>query len=368
MSALAVHPQPPNSQPDLYIRLKKRPSAIISFRMSQCVQLGECMGKSLLTEISIIICTRNRAHALGPMLDALKKVQTERSWELLLIDNASTDNTRDVLDGGIADFDNARVETVTAVGLGSARDAAWRLASGKIVLFTDDDCYVAPDIVDAALQVFEKHPDIGFMGGRILLHDPDDYPVTIDERDQAIEIAPYRFAPPGTLQGANFSFRRSSLDAIGGIDTMLGAGTAFPCEDIDAVAACMWEGIAGRFDPTVVVRHHHGRKEADFPALMQSYDRGRGAYYAKYIAHPASRSAYLSEWMADTFSRLHRAKLATFWREAKSGAHYLFSSAKWLTLILWVPLTAFVWLGLGSSIIANKLLMVAQRSKGEPTC
>lgn len=308
-----------------------------------------------MTELTIAICTRNRAQSLDGMLAALREVRTERSWELLLIDNGSTDETRLILDDAAGGFPDARVETVTAIGLGSARDAAWRMAKGEIVLFTDDDCYVAPDLVDATLAAFEAHPKTGIMGGRILLHDPDDYPVTIDVRAEPLSIEPYSFAPPGTLQGANFAFRRSALEAIDGIDTMLGAGTPFPCEDIDAVAACLWAGIPGRFEPTMMVRHHHGRKERDLPALMESYDRGRGAYYVKYLLRSDSRGTYLSGWLRATFFDLHSGKMLTLRRELRSGARYLRSRRAWPALVAGFVPAWLTYAALTLAVVANKL-------------
>lgn len=301
------------------------------------------------------------------MLDSLRGVVTSRPWELLLIDNASTDDTRAILDAAADDFPCARVETVAAIGLGAARDAAWRMASGGIILFTDDDCYVAPDIVDATLAAFESHPDVGLMGGRILLHDPDDYPVTIDERTEAEAIEPRRFAPPGTLQGANFAFRRSALERIGGIDAMFGAGTPFPCEDIDAVAACLWAGIPGRFDPAIVVRHHHGRKEADYPALMRSYDLGRGAYYAKYLLRGDSRGAYLTGWLRGTFRNIHRGNLATFRRELGSAARYLGARRAFGFLTVAAPVAIMLYLALYASVVGNKAANILLRRRNKAT-
>lgn len=297
------------------------------------------------------------------MLAALKQIRTKQSWELLLIDNASTDETRPILDSATADFPDARVETVIAIGLGSARDAAWRMAKGKIVLFTDDDCYVASNIVDTTLAAFEAYPNTGLIGGRILLHDPDDYPVTIDERTEPVSIVPRTFAPPGTLQGANFAFRRTSLESIGGIDKMLGAGTPFPCEDIDAVAACLWASIPCRFEPTMVVRHHHGRKEKDYPSLMESYDRGRGAYYAKYLLRGDSRGAYLSGWLKATFGDLHRGKLRTLRRELQSAARYLRARGAWVTLIIGFLPAVLAYLALALAVIGNKLIIAVVRGQ-----
>lgn len=317
-----------------------------------------------MKQVSIVICTRNRAPALDPMVAALGALRSEHPYEILLVDNASTDDTPERLDQAAARLPQVRTLRVDRIGLGAARDAAWRAAEGQIVLFTDDDCYVAPDLIDATVAVFERHPEIGFAGGRILLHDPSDYPVTIDERDVAVDIAPSRFTPPGVLQGANMAFRRSTLEAVGGFDTAFGAGTPFPCEDIDTVAACVWAGIGGRFDPTMVVRHHHGRKAKDYPALMQSYDRGRGAYFAKYILRPDSRAAYLRGWIAGNFRHLHRGNLGTLRRELASARAYLRHRRAWGALAIGVPVAATVYAALLGAVVANKMRSVVTGGDG----
>lgn len=300
-----------------------------------------------MVAVSIVICTRNRATKLGPMLDALGRVRSALSWEVLLIDNASTDNTREVLAQAVAENPNCRSETVSRIGLGAARDAAWRMARGEIILFTDDDCYVEPDVIDAVAEAFRKYPDAGVIGGRIMLHDPSDYPVTIDESTEERVIAPHRYVPAGALQGANLSFRRETLEAIGGIDLQLGAGTAFPCEDIAAVADGVWAGYSARFDPTIVVRHHHGRKAADLPDIMASYNAGRGAYYARFLLRKDSRIAYLKGWYGSVRGSLTVQRLGKIPGEFISALRY-FSKRKafgaWLALLLFAPPTyAFLW-------------------------
>ena len=169
---------------------------------------------------------------------------------------------------------------------------------------------MAEDYVDAVLAAFDGRPDVGVLGGRILLFDPDDARVTIDERDHPAEIAPRSFVEAGAVKGANLSFRREALQAIGGFDPELGAGTPFPCEDIDAVASVLWAGYRGRYDPRPVVLHHHRRREPDVPRLRAGYDRGRGAYYAKFLLRPDCRRAYAAGW-------LQRDPHASEWRGAR---------------------------------------------------
>lgn len=284
------------------------------------------------------------------MFEALRAIRSRHPWELLLIDNNSTDDTLAVLEQGIADIPNARIETVKAIGLGAARDAAWRIAKGETILFTDDDCYPAPDIVDGAVAVFEKHPEIGFCGGRILLHDPNDCRVTIDERDTPEMFAPYTFASAGMMHGANMAFRRCVLEKTGGFDPMFGAGTMFPCEDIDAMAAALWAGFPGRFDPSFSVRHHHGRTLADVPSLKASYDSGRGAYYAKFLLRKDTRTAYLAGWYKLMIADVSRNALRKLRREMQSASRYLRARGKSGYILIAAPLGLVTCLLLAAAI------------------
>lgn len=254
-------------------------------------------------DLSIVICTRNRANQLRQALAAIERVQTQRDWEAVIVDNGSTDETAAVIGEMAKRCHRIRYVFEAEPGLGAARDTGWRAAAGTILSFTDDDCYVATDYVDAVCQAFTERDDAGFIGGKISLFDPSDAPVTIDLRQEPVVIPPRIFVPTGALQGANISYRRSTLERIGGFDRRLGAGTPYPCEDIDAVAAAVWAGIGGAYDPRPTVAHHHGRKQEDVCKLNASYDAGRGAYYMKYLGRPDSREVYLQNWSRQSFGK-----------------------------------------------------------------
>jgi len=284
-------------------------------------------------DLSIVICTRNRAGQLRGTLDSLLAMKTALSWEAILVDNASTDGTADVIRGASAAEPRIRYFREDRIGLGAARDRGWREAGAELLSFTDDDCYVAEDYVDAVVAAFRDRPEVGVLGGRILLFDPDDARVTIDERDYPVEIAPRSFVVAGAVKGANLSFRRAALQAIGGFDPELGAGTPFPCEDIDAVAAVLWAGFGGRYDPRPLVHHHHRRRLPDVPRLRAGYDRGRGAYYAKFLLRPDCRRAYAAGWLRETRMNLNGAGLVRLFRELRSAAAYLRSRRKIVPLV-----------------------------------
>lgn len=302
-------------------------------------------------ELSIVIGTRNRAAALAETLRALALIRSKYAFEIVLVDNASTDATAEVIRQ--ADDGGGRLRYVFEgdPGLGAAHDTGWRAARGRIIAFTDDDCYPDPTYADAVVEAFQRRPEAGCIGGRILLHDPDDLPVTIDLREAPVRYAPREFVGAGSLHGANLSFRRSALEASGGVDRFIGTGTAFQFEDIDCVAAVIWLGMPAWFDPAPVVRHHHRRRGQEaLHRLFLGYDHGRGAYYAKYILRPDSRAAYLRAWWGITSGYWTRHGLVRFGRELRAFLAYLRFRKAYLALAASVPLGALCYAGFAALI------------------
>ena len=175
-----------------------------------------------LLRVSLVICTCNRAEHLRQALATLDAVSASVGWEVILVDNGSTDGTASVIQEAVSR--NPRIVPLfeAAIGLGHARQTGWRHARGEIISFTDDDCYPQRDFIDAVCAVFDENDALGFVGGRILLFDPDDIALTIDTREEAVIIDHPRFIPAGELQGANLSVRRSVLSSLGGFDRPFG--------------------------------------------------------------------------------------------------------------------------------------------------
>src|SRR5262245_29963273 len=164
-----------------------------------------------------------------------------------------------------------------------------------------------------------------------------------------VEMPPRSFVLAGALKGANLSFRREALQAIGGFDPALGAGTPFPCEDVDAVAGVLWAGFSGRFDPRPTVQHHHRRRLPGVSRLPAGYARGRGAYYAKFLLRPECRSIYMIGWLNEVRGNLDGASPGRLFRELRAGAAYLLSRGKIVPLIAWIaPALAL----LGTTVLA----------------
>jgi GT2 family glycosyltransferase len=269
--------------------------------------------------LSLIVCTRNRSEKLEAFFDAMGRMRARASWQLVMVDNGSTDDTRSRLSAVTRRLD-ARVTIVSEPrqGLGRARNAGVRRARGALLAFTDDDCYPAVDYIDRIVDAFAD-PTRDYIGGRILLYDADDHPITIRVDSIPIPIPPQSVVPTGLVQGANMAFRREVLDRIGGFDAALGPGTPFCNDDVDAVARASAAGFTGSYVPEPVVYHHHGRRDsADVAALWRTYDRGRGAYYAKCILDLPMRQEFARHW----WQTVGVQKFGATVRELEGALHY----------------------------------------------
>ena len=259
-------------------------------------------------DVSLIICTRDRCQKLVRCLESVQRIAFDRSWEFIIVDNGSTDETAAIVSEFIK---TTNVRTIylsePKPGKSTGLNTALRVAQGQLLAFTDDDCYPAPDFLSQVWSAFYD-PSVGYIGGRIMLHDPADYPITINESMTPRTFPARSFVCAGCVQGANMAFRRRVLLDIGGFDPVFGPGAMFPAaEEIEAVSRASAMGWKGEYRPEVVVRHHHGRKAAHAAALWKSYAMGCGAYHMKLLlkGHQFlwfARSIYQLRWRCRTSS------------------------------------------------------------------
>ena len=239
-----------------------------------------------MTELSIIVCTRNRADTLLSCLQSIETsvaAQDDVDVELLVIDNGSTDDTAALVRGWQqAATVKSRLLNADTPGLSEARNVGLSHAQGKFIAFTDDDCRVAPDYVIQIAAAYCDDDEPVIRGGRVELGDPLDLAFTIKSELDRQEF--HGGNPGGFVHGCNLTMSRTAVDRIGMFDVRLGAGkTIGAAEDTDYVYRAYRAGIRIFYDPTIVVYHHHGRRDvAEVKRLQSLYDLADGALYAKY--------------------------------------------------------------------------------------
>lgn len=280
----------------------------------------------MTVKISVVISTYNRAASLERCLNAFRQVIHNSEWELIVVDNASTDTTQRVVNEFARDRSIPLQYVFQPVrGLGNARNAGISVASGDIIAFTDDDCYVTKSYLQETAAAFADET-IGFTTGRIMLYDSDDHPVTINESMTSKAFLPGRYLPPGEVKGANMAFRRALLERISGFDPDFGSGAKFPAEDCDAAARASLAGWSGRYVPEICVYHHHGRKVDQVTKLLRAYDLGRGAYHAKLLLSCKQPALFL-KGLRGLPRRVWERPQAIIW-ELYGSVHYAFLFAR----------------------------------------
>ncbi len=119
--------------------------------------------------LTVAVCTFNRAASLRKTLASIAAchVPARFSWKLVVVDNASTDETRAVV-GGFETALPLRCIHEPTLGLSHARNRAVdETEESELLLFTDDDVRVEPDWIAAFAAAAEAHPEADFFGGRV---------------------------------------------------------------------------------------------------------------------------------------------------------------------------------------------------------
>ena len=181
-------------------------------------------------DASIIVCTYNRAKSLHDTLRALKAQQpmAGREWEVVVVDNNSKDDTRQVIAEFQHEWPLLRYEFEGEQGLSHARNHGIAVARGDILLFTDDDVLPEPDWLETTLSGMLKY-DADACGGYIAPIWESPPPDWLTERFHGFLAVrterrdDYDITSPSQAPfGANMAFRREVFEKVGGFDTSRG--------------------------------------------------------------------------------------------------------------------------------------------------
>ncbi len=243
-------------------------------------------------KLTVIICTRNRAHAITSCLEAVTRslALAAVEAECIVVDNGSSDTTQAVVAEYAAKHPQVRLVSEHRKGLSHARNAGMNAAQGELIAFTDDDCQPKPDYFAALLRHAATDTGLVLRGGRVELGDPADQPFSIltratTEHWQKDKHPTAKRQLAGAIIGASMLMPLALAKIIGPFDVRFGAGGAFMGgEEIDYLYRVYDAGYLIEYVPDAVIRHYHGRKTpAEIGKLVRDYDVGDGALYAKYM-------------------------------------------------------------------------------------
>jgi glycosyltransferase involved in cell wall biosynthesis len=215
--------------------------------------------------ITAIICTHNRGQYLPGAIDSLLKqdLATE-AFEVVVVDNGSTDATREI----VARYgERVRCVYEPQLGLAHARNTGWRSAQGRWVALLDDDALAAPDWLRAIVDIFETvRPEPGCVGGPVdPIWEAPRPPWLSDELLTSLAIIRWGDTPHHIpdlsrewLAGVNLAIPRAVLAEVGGFVVgldragmrLLSSGDVFLQRQIMATGRAAW------YHPRVNVSHH----------------------------------------------------------------------------------------------------------------
>lgn len=269
-----------------------------------------------------MVCTRNRRDLLAANIESLLD-QTHPSFEIVYVDDGSTDDTPQLLDSARARHPGLiRVVRADHKGPGPARNAGAAIARGQYVLFIDDDATAPPDWIAEMLRLRKQH-DCTVLCGGIQPHSIESpverylhYRMVTTLGCNSHEI---KSAPTG-----NLLVERTAFEAAGGFrDLFLPAA-----EDWDLSYRLRQQGAKMFYDPAVAVMHRYSTDRARAEQAIRTTGaagvyvaRLQGRSAAAYTAYALLRFAASPLLVAQRYPRdLYWLALRMEWLFASSRA------------------------------------------------
>ena len=281
-------------------------------------------------DATILICTFNRAGLLGETLRSLAgmHVDSRLRWEVLVVDNNSSDNTRAVTERYAAGFPApVRWLFESRQGKSHALNTGIHASAGDVIVFTDDDVQVTPDWLDAGVRPLLERTDIDYTGGPVHPLWESEPPAWINGKPGILwgPIALVDYGPEPFIfedrqriaMGVNMAVRRSLINRVGGFHpdlersgkSLMGQGQA---EFFFRTRAA---GVRGLYLPEMKLNHH-------VPASRMTRQYYRRWWYWKGVARARMQALHpISELGVDLRKAPHIAGIPRFmWGSAVRDA------------------------------------------------
>lgn len=225
-----------------------------------------------MVDISVVVPVYNGDKTVKKTIEALLSQKTGKSYEIIVVDDGSTDDTPNIIK-------NYPIKIITQrnAGPSAARNTGWNAASGEIVAFTDSDCVPVPNWIEAIVKHFED-TSVGGVGGTyetenkgsiLATYIGEDIKFRHDRLGKEIEAT-------GTFSAA---FRTKLLEQVGGFDESYKKATA---EDFDLCFAIRKTGHKILYEPMAVVGHYHKQNLFKYIKSQFWYAVWRVYLYNKY--------------------------------------------------------------------------------------
>jgi len=217
--------------------------------------------------LTVIICTYNRAKYIGGLLESVAKNDFAKSaYEIVLVDNNCTDNTREICEAFAAKHKdvNFRYVVEPEQGLSAARNKGIKEAKGDIIAYIDDDALVNTDYLRTYAEWFAAHPETMACGGPIEPLYETAEPAWMTPYTKALLTAWMNYGdkvreyPSGRYPGGgNAAYRKEVFEKVGLFNTELGrkGGSLMGSEEKDIFDKMHALKMQVIYLPTPVLHH-----------------------------------------------------------------------------------------------------------------
>jgi len=250
--------------------------------------------------VSLIICTYNGAKLLPATISFILKQEFPEPipWEVIFIDNASSDNTVKVIEGNWEGPIHMRIVHEPEPGLVHARQRGIAEARYEYLSFIDDDNWIDPDWISQVYRFFEMHDRAGICGGKNTAVFETDPPAWFSEIQGNFavgrqgEITSDITDSRGYVWGAGMSLRKSVMETIlaGGFKSALTGRKGkelLAGEDTELAFAFRLAGWQIWYCQELGLQHYIPESRFSWPYLIRLY-RGFGKSRALFAAYRAA--------------------------------------------------------------------------------
>ena len=228
------------------------------------------MEKEYQNGVSIVICYYNAGERIKETLNHIK-LQKERSFqntELILVDNASTDNTNRIIHDVMQDFDlfSWKIVKENKPGLANARICGLKNVSFDLIVYCDDDNWLSADYLINAEKILRENEFIGILGGKGDAVSSVEFPVWFDSVQNYYAVGPQMNKPGRVLGERNVVYGAGMVIRTSIFNELLNQGFVFQSlgrtksnlnagEDSELCLAVQIMGHQIFYDETLLFKH-----------------------------------------------------------------------------------------------------------------
>jgi glycosyltransferase involved in cell wall biosynthesis len=220
---------------------------------------------------------RNAESTIGDALAALSAQVTTAPWELIVVDNGSSDSTAALADSWAARFPSLRIVVCDEPGVNAARNAGVRAAQGELVVLSDADDMVAAGWLEAMTDALRS---VDLAGGCLETELLNPGFIADTRANPAKDSLPLAGEFPFAV-GTSLGFRRYVFDAIGGFDESFVRGGS---DEVDFCVRAQYVGFHIGFAPGAVTHYRFKANLRDYFVQHLNHEVGSAYFSAKHAA------------------------------------------------------------------------------------